>query len=202
MTSLLGLNNNISYFTIPLALALALVPRFYSGLAGPGKKLFDRQNPREFSETLKKADLDEKLRGRLLRAEACSANGFEALPLYAAAVTAANSAGISTPVMNFLSISWLSSRVLYTYVYVWHQERETLAQDQAPLRFKVWAVGAVIYKGNQYAMLSRSTGKKFDDYDYLMHLHYPPQTPRSQRQRDGMACGHNECERRRVIGGW
>lgn len=44
-----------------MALALALGPRFYSGLAGPGKKLFDRQNPREFSETLKKADLDEKV---------------------------------------------------------------------------------------------------------------------------------------------
>ncbi|KAK2749494.1 hypothetical protein CKAH01_18019 [Colletotrichum kahawae] len=144
MTTSLGLSNNISYFTIPLALTLALGARFYSGLSGPGKKLSDRNNPRGFPEILKKADLDDKLRGRLLRAEACSANGFEALPLFAAAVTAGNSAGVSAPVMNSLSISWLASRVLYTYVYIWYQETETLALGQAPLRFKVWAAGAMI----------------------------------------------------------
>nr|GFD58146.1 hypothetical protein [Tanacetum cinerariifolium] len=60
-----------------------------------------------------------QLRGRLLRAEACSANGFEALPLYAAAVTAGNAAGLSALTMNMLSIGWLLSRAIYTYVYIW-----------------------------------------------------------------------------------
>jgi hypothetical protein len=40
---------------------LALGARFYSGLSGPGYKLFDRHRPREFSETLKNADLDEEV---------------------------------------------------------------------------------------------------------------------------------------------
>jgi len=144
MASLLGFDKNISYFTIPPALILALGARFYSGLSGPGKKHFDRHNPRDFTETLKKSDLDKELRGRLLRAEACSANGFEALPLFAAAVTAGNSAGVSALTMNVLSIGWLASRVLYTYVYIWYQETEKLALGQAPLRFNVWAAGAMI----------------------------------------------------------
>lgn len=85
-----------------------------------------------------------QLRGRLLRAEACSANGFEALPFFAAAVTAGNAAGLSAPTMNTLSIGWLVSRVLYTYVYIWQSGTEKLAPGQAPLRFKVWAIGATI----------------------------------------------------------
>lgn len=85
-----------------------------------------------------------QLRGQLLRAEACTANGFEALPVFAAAVTAANAAGVSALTMNVLTISWLVSRVVYTYVYIWYCGREKLAFGQAPLRFKVWAVGATI----------------------------------------------------------
>jgi uncharacterized MAPEG superfamily protein len=46
--------------------------------------------------------------------------------------------------MNVLSIGWLVSRVVYTYVYIWYQETEKLALGQAPLRFKVWSVGAMI----------------------------------------------------------
>lgn len=45
--------------------------------------------------------------------------------------------------MNVLSIGWLASRVLYTYVYIWYQEREKLALGQAPLRWNVWLVGAL-----------------------------------------------------------
>lgn len=46
---------------IPPALVLALLPRFYSGLSGPGAKLFDRKNPRSFNDTLKTAELDEEV---------------------------------------------------------------------------------------------------------------------------------------------
>jgi uncharacterized MAPEG superfamily protein len=144
MADSLAFDRNISYFTIPGALFLALGARFYSGLSGPGFKLFDRHRPRDFIETLKSADLDEETRGRLLRAEACTANGFEALPLFAAAVTAGNSAGLSAFTMNMLSVGWLTSRVVYTYVYIWYQGTEKLALGQAPLRFKVWTVGAMI----------------------------------------------------------
>ncbi|PVI05971.1 hypothetical protein DM02DRAFT_724743 [Periconia macrospinosa] len=142
MASLLPFEKNISYFTVPVALFLALVPRVYSGISGPGKKLFDRHRPRDFTQTLKNADIDEELRDRLLRAEGCSANGFEVLPVFAAAVTAGNSAGVPARTMNLLSVGWISSRVVYTYVYIWYQGREKLAAGQSPLRFKVWTFGA------------------------------------------------------------
>jgi hypothetical protein len=46
---------------IPLALILPLTARFYSGLSGPGAKLFDRLNPRGFNDALKQADIDEQV---------------------------------------------------------------------------------------------------------------------------------------------
>lgn len=82
-----------------------------------------------------------QLRGRLLRAEACCANGFEALPLFAAAVTAGNAAGVPARTMNVLSVGWIATRVAYTYVFIWYQGREKLAYNAAPLRTKVWLVG-------------------------------------------------------------
>jgi hypothetical protein len=78
MVNLLPFEKNISYFTvnpshpypslrsltftqIPLALFLPLGARFYSGHSGPGAKLFDRKNPRDFVDTLKQADIDEEV---------------------------------------------------------------------------------------------------------------------------------------------
>lgn len=49
------------FVQIPPALILALGARFFSGLSGPGMKLFDRNDPRSFVDTLKKADLDEEV---------------------------------------------------------------------------------------------------------------------------------------------
>lgn len=78
MAGVLGLfDKNISYFTViscpknvpfidvdsifqvPLALLLPLWARYISALSGPGKKLFDEQNPRSFAETVKNSDLNE-----------------------------------------------------------------------------------------------------------------------------------------------
>jgi hypothetical protein len=44
-----------------MALFLPLGARFYSGLSGPGMKLFDRHNPRGFIETLNKTDMDAQV---------------------------------------------------------------------------------------------------------------------------------------------
>ncbi|KAI1411644.1 hypothetical protein F5Y13DRAFT_164729 [Hypoxylon sp. FL1857] len=136
MASYLGLEKNISYYTVPAALFLALLPRVYSGLTGPGKKFFDKNNPRVFSQRLEKADLDKKLKDRLQRAEAAGANAFETLGLYAAAVTAGNAAGLPADTLNTLSLGYLASRVLYTWVYIWGQENRKLI----PLRTIVWGV--------------------------------------------------------------
>ncbi|KAI1866362.1 uncharacterized protein JN550_007750 [Neoarthrinium moseri] len=112
-------DTNVSYYTIPVALGLALYPRVYAGLSGPGKKYFTPQNPRAFVDNLEKTEaLDKKLRLRLIRAEACGANAFENLPLFAAAVTAGNAAGLSVQALNYLSVGYIVSRIAYTWVYI------------------------------------------------------------------------------------
>ncbi|KAI1397290.1 hypothetical protein F4819DRAFT_490685 [Hypoxylon fuscum] len=134
MASYIGLEKNISYLTIPAALFLALLPRVYSGLTGPGSKIFDPNNPRTFAARLDSAEIDKKLRLRLQRAEAAGANAFETLGLYAAAVTAGNAAGVSAETMNVSSLGYLASRVFYTWIYIWGQENRKIL----PLRTVVW----------------------------------------------------------------
>ncbi|KAI1494520.1 hypothetical protein F5X96DRAFT_567017 [Biscogniauxia mediterranea] len=137
MASFLNFNQNISYFTIPVAFFLAMAPRGYSGFAGPGKKYFDPANPRTFAARLENADIDKDVKARILRAEACSANAFEALPLYAAAVVAGNVAGLPRDTLNALAAGYIASRAAYTWVYIWGQNNRKLADA----RTLVWGVG-------------------------------------------------------------
>ncbi|KAI0161188.1 hypothetical protein GGR52DRAFT_164647 [Hypoxylon sp. FL1284] len=137
MASYLGLERNISYWTIPAALILALSPRVYWSRTSPGRKFFDPSNPRTFTARLDSADIDKKLRLQLQRSEAAVANAFETLGLYAAAVTAGNAAGLPAGTMNTLSLGYLASRVLYTWIYIWGQE----SRKMVPLRTVVWLVG-------------------------------------------------------------
>ncbi|KAI8959473.1 hypothetical protein F5Y11DRAFT_332948 [Daldinia sp. FL1419] len=136
MASYIGLEKNISYFTIPAAVILALLPRAYSGITGPGKKFFDPNNPRTFTAKLESAEIDKRLKGRLVRAESAGANAFENLGVYAAAVTAGNAAGLSAKTLNALALGYLAARVLYTWIYIWGQENRRIT----PLRTVVWSV--------------------------------------------------------------
>ncbi|KAH8668908.1 hypothetical protein BX600DRAFT_460943 [Xylariales sp. PMI_506] len=137
MTSLLD-GRNVSYYTIPAAMVIALLPRVYSGIAGPGKKYFDKSNPRSFSAKLDKIEaLDKQLRLRLQRAEACCANGFEGLPLFAASVTAGNAAGVPTDTLNFLSVGYLAIRLVYSWIYVFVQDDPKFARVRTP----IWTLG-------------------------------------------------------------
>ncbi|KAI2611599.1 uncharacterized protein GGS25DRAFT_483346 [Hypoxylon fragiforme] len=137
MASYMGLEKNISYWTIPAAFVLALLPRVYAGHIGLGKKFFDGTNPRTFTERLEKANIDKRSKLRLQRAEAAGANAFETLGLYAAAVTAGNAADLPRETLNTLSLAYLATRVLYTWVYIWGQENRRFA----PVRTLVWSAG-------------------------------------------------------------
>jgi uncharacterized MAPEG superfamily protein len=77
---------------------------------------------------------------RISRAKAATANGFETLGLYAAAVVAGNVAGVATERMNQLTLGYLVSRVVYIYTYVRLQDNARLA----PLRPLVWLAGVGI----------------------------------------------------------
>ncbi|KAI1179877.1 hypothetical protein F4777DRAFT_532315 [Nemania sp. FL0916] len=115
----------------------SLWPRSFSAFQGPGQKYFDPSNPRTYAARLEKSDLDKETVGRILRAESASSNGFEGLPLFAAAVVAGNNAGLSPLVLNGLSAGYVLSRVLYNYVYIFLGGNRA----QAGLRTPVWFVG-------------------------------------------------------------
>ncbi|KAK3987939.1 hypothetical protein QBC44DRAFT_360424 [Cladorrhinum sp. PSN332] len=132
-------SSNFSYYTVPAAFALCMIPSFYAAvLAG---KNYDLANPRNMLDTCAKDEkLDKVLLKRINRAKAASANGFETLGLYAAAVVAANSTQVDLVKLNKLTIGYVISRAAYNLVYVRLQDNRRLAG----LRPLVWGVGIYI----------------------------------------------------------
>ena len=113
--------DNISLNTIPLAWAICLVPRMWGRWTfnkAAGKDM-DTRHPREFSkQAAEDSSLDEKTRGRILRAEAAMANGFENIGLFAAAVVAGNVAKLPPKLLNGLSLGYIVSREVYMWIYI------------------------------------------------------------------------------------
>ncbi|KAI1820937.1 hypothetical protein F4861DRAFT_32282 [Xylaria intraflava] len=126
---------NLSYFTIPVALFTALWPRSISAFSPPGKDYFDPTNPRTFASRLEKSDLDKETVARILRAESAVANGFEGLPIFAAAVVAGNSAGLSNKTLNTITVSYILSRWVYNYVYIFFGSNPNRAAIRTPIWF-------------------------------------------------------------------
>ncbi|KAL2181539.1 uncharacterized protein P884DRAFT_326227 [Thermothelomyces heterothallicus CBS 202.75] len=140
MASLIDFTSgNWSYYTIPAAFFLCMVPNAYATkLAG---RNYDIANPRKTEELCAKdTSLDKVTLQRISRARAATANGFETLGLYAAAVVAGNAAGLPTERMNKLTLAYLASRAAYNYVYVVLQDNARMAG----LRSLAWLVGIVI----------------------------------------------------------
>ena len=77
--------------------------------------------PRDFtSEVVNDQALDSKTKGRIVRAEAAQANGFENLGFFSAAVVAATFAGLSPWTVNSLSLGYLVSRFVYNHIYIFN----------------------------------------------------------------------------------
>ncbi|KAK3374994.1 hypothetical protein B0H63DRAFT_481514 [Podospora didyma] len=130
---------NWSYYTVPAAFFMVMVPHMYSNiLAG---KNYDLANPYKVEEHCAKDTTFNKVTlKRIQRARAAAKNGFETLSLFAAAVVAANAAGVAAARLNALTLAYLASRAAYNYVYVSLQDNARTA----PLRTLTWAVGIVI----------------------------------------------------------
>ncbi|KAK4044740.1 hypothetical protein C8A01DRAFT_42642 [Parachaetomium inaequale] len=127
---------NWSYYTIPAAFVLCFAPHAYAvTLAG---KNYDMGNPRKTEEhCAKDTSFDKQTLHRISRAKAASANGFETLGLYAAAVVAGNAAGVAAERLNQLTLAYLLSRAVYVYTYVVLQDNARMAG----LRPLVWGAG-------------------------------------------------------------
>ncbi|KIW35106.1 uncharacterized protein PV07_01824 [Cladophialophora immunda] len=118
---------NISYYTVPLAWLLSFSPHIYAVVrykahgqpAGTESYKFNTASPRTFPDTLKaNPHLSQETKDRLFRAEAASLNGLENLGWFAAAVVAANAAGVDGAWVNGLSLWYLFNRVAFNLAYI------------------------------------------------------------------------------------
>ena len=73
----------------------------------------------------------------MLRAKAASENGFETLGLFAAAVVAANQAGLDNRYLNTMTIGYVLSRLAYNWVYIYLCENRKLSG----IRSLIWGIG-------------------------------------------------------------
>ena len=103
-------------------LIAAFIPYIATGIAKAGSQ-YDNARPRESMAGLE---------GYRARAYAAHANGFEALPLFAAVVLMAAQAGADPVLTSRLAVVFVVARIAYTLAYI---------ADLALLRSLVWAVG-------------------------------------------------------------
>jgi uncharacterized MAPEG superfamily protein len=120
MSSLIT-KTNISLYTLPVSWILCLLPRFYAAYTytTSTSKPLDMLLPRALAARAS-ADpaLQHATRDRIVRAEAAQANGLENVGYFAAAVVAGNMAGLNKGLINCLSVGYLISRGLYSWLYV------------------------------------------------------------------------------------
>ncbi|KAM3444007.1 hypothetical protein NHJ13734_001606 [Beauveria thailandica] len=143
MASLLGLDvtKNLSYYTVPAALVACMLPHVIAVTGA--KDTFDKAYPRNLRDNVEKSDsIDKEAKQRVARAKAASDNGFETIGLYAAAVVAANAAGVETPLLNRLTIGYVISRYAFVFVYV----QLGANRNAAPVRSLTWlaGIGAIV----------------------------------------------------------
>jgi uncharacterized MAPEG superfamily protein len=104
-------------------LIAALLPMVSASIAKAGGERYSNRYPRTW--------LDQQ-QGFRARANAAQANGFEAFPLFAAAVIIAHLTGAPQDRVDGLAIIFVAARVLYIACYLadWHWARSV-----------VWLVG-------------------------------------------------------------
>jgi uncharacterized MAPEG superfamily protein len=103
--------------------AAGVLPYLATGVAKLGDSSFDNANPRVWLA---------KQQGYRARAHAAQQNGFEAFPLFAAAVVIAHLRAGQQPIHDVLAITFVAARIVYFGLYL---------ADLASLRSLVWSLG-------------------------------------------------------------
>lgn len=81
--------------------------------------------------------IDAATKAKITRAAGAQANGFENLPLFAAAVVAGNAARLDVGTLNGLCVGYLVSRVAYNLIYI-NQTTNFLGEFVCSLDFWLW----------------------------------------------------------------
>lgn len=113
-----------SYICVLIAGIMPLLFAGYAKFSGPG---FNNRHPRDFLA---------RLEGARARAHAAQLNGFEAFPLFAAAVLMAHQAGVEVTVIDRLAIIYVLLRLAFGVLYI---------ADKATARSLVWAAATGIW---------------------------------------------------------
>ncbi|KAI5474988.1 hypothetical protein MNV49_002111 [Pseudohyphozyma bogoriensis] len=126
----------------PLPTGAQIVPHWYAiYLTHTSKDLppFEALHPREYIVKARSLEKQTPTVAKYLRAEAASANGFESLPVYCAAVVAGNVSGLGAGVLNKLALAYVISRVAYNYIYI-----RVTKENVSPLRSLAFNISAGI----------------------------------------------------------
>jgi len=115
--------SNYSFYAIPVAWALALMPHAYAMALydkerAPGTAEYDTTMPRKNISNVKDAKLSPVMADRFLRAEGSNDNSFTGLPLFAAAIVAGNMARLSPTTLNTAAALYLGLRGAYCLFYI------------------------------------------------------------------------------------
>ncbi|BFZ56292.1 hypothetical protein PYCC9005_003337 [Savitreella phatthalungensis] len=134
------LTTNYGLYSVPVAWTLAMLPHWYairllSKNGVPGG--FDNTNPRNQADFVK-TKLSAEQFGRFQRAEAAQANGFDGLPLFAAAVGIASVARVPASTVNTCAGLYLASRVVFNLLYI-----NTTDIKKSGLRSLTWLFGII-----------------------------------------------------------
>ncbi|KAJ7052906.1 hypothetical protein C8F01DRAFT_1032740 [Mycena amicta] len=119
-----GLDNALSLYSIPAVWLSAFVPVVFKTMTITRVKGFNNVQPRaNVARVSGDKAVPPEVVARIQRMEGAHLNGMENFPLWAAAVLAANYAGLDHRTVNVISIVYFLGRVLYNIVYITQSTR-------------------------------------------------------------------------------
>ena len=136
---------NISFYLVPIAWLLAMLPRVYSLTTYAAHSRAQnpdamKENPRSIPAIVA-ADktLSPQVRDRILRAESAMINGYDNLGFFAAAVCVGNVARLDVSLLNWLTAVYIASRLVYIPAYIYNDTVRSVYTRSA-----VFAVGLIV----------------------------------------------------------
>ncbi|WWC69948.1 uncharacterized protein I206_103892 [Kwoniella pini CBS 10737] len=154
LTATPGLSYNYSLYAIPAGWLIAMVPLWWAApIANKvSKGSYDNANPKDSWANIDSKPIPLQLKGRIKRAIAAENNTHTNLPLFAAALVAANAAHVDTSSLHFYAGLWLISRIAYTFAYIFIEDRKKSAIRSALFGVGVLSVFALVIKAaNKYS---------------------------------------------------
>nr|XP_018263024.1 uncharacterized protein I303_04514 [Kwoniella dejecticola CBS 10117]OBR85182.1 hypothetical protein I303_04514 [Kwoniella dejecticola CBS 10117] len=103
------------------------------------------QNPKDSWANIDSKPIPLELKGRVKRAIAAENNTHTNLPLFAAALVAANAAHVDASSLHFYAGLWVISRIAYTFAYILIEDRKKSAIRSALFGVGVLAVFGLVF---------------------------------------------------------